>query len=468
MFEDFSFSSSEFKFQKSHREHSYHDHLAKSQEKLETQHQQYQLFQKFFDSCQNIPIDFIYLKEYFNIPFSDCPNDYEISRLQNKLYSRRFSINYKKSWSLDEKKVLVWVVGKYCQINQKNCRFLDNEDFIEISQYLIRRSVDNVRQKWQSMLKTSLIAQPFTQEEDQQIIILQEKYKSKDKKWKLIANQINNNNLVYRTCKQLRERWINYLDPILLKINEPWTDTEDLELIYQIQQKGKKWTEIAKSMNRNENQVKNRFNCLLKREDVQDDLNKLINKIQWKISKQPVVIKSENQDRLEFSNQKNQSIFLTISHIETLKKEDFIDLTPCMVNLKTTQIYFTPIDKIQGLLKIEQLDFDNQFETAKKDIEYFDAIPNQIFNSLSMISEEYFIPEQYGQIQNIIKSLSELPNFESISMSQTSEINTNTVNHPITCITSKKIKYFKNQTDFSIPQISNKIQWRSLPLILIC
>ncbi|CAD8084686.1 unnamed protein product [Paramecium primaurelia] len=468
MFEDFSFSSSEFKFQKSHREHSYHDHLAKSQEKIETQHKQYQLFQKFFDSCQNIPIDFIYIKEYFNIPFSDCPNDYEIFRLQNKLYSRRFSINYKKSWSLDEKKVLVWVVGKYCQINQKNCRLLNKQDFIEISQYLLRRNVDNVRQKWQSMLKTSLIAQPFTQEEDQQIIILQEKYKNKDKKWKLIANQINNDNLVYRTCKQLRERWINYLDPILLKINDPWTDKEDLELIYQIQQKGKKWAEIAKSMNRNENQVKNRFNCLLKREDVQDDLNKLINKISWKISKQPVAIKSENQDRLEFSNRKNQSIFLTISHIETLKKEDFIDLIPCMVNLKTTQIYFTPIDKIQGLLKIDQLDFDNQCEKAKKDIEYFDAIPDQIFHSLSMISEEYFIPEQYGQIQNIIKSLSELPNFESISMFQTSEINTNTVNHPIKCITSKNIKYFKNQTDFSIPQISNKIQWRSLPLILRC
>ena len=42
---------------------------------------------------------------------------------------------------------------------------------------------------------------------------------------------MNNENIVYRTGKQLRERWINYLDPQLLKINDPWTDREDLELI---------------------------------------------------------------------------------------------------------------------------------------------------------------------------------------------------------------------------------------------
>ncbi|CAD8167648.1 unnamed protein product [Paramecium pentaurelia] len=467
MFEEFNLSDADSYIQKPPRGRIYQERQSTSQERLETQ-QQYQQFQKFYESCQNIQIDFIYLREYFNIPFHDNLNDQEIFKIQKKIYSRRFSINQKKSWSLDEKKVLVWVVGKYCQLNQKNCRFLDNNDFNEIGKYLLRRNVDNIRQKWLSMLKTSLVSQPFTQEEDQQIIILYEKYKNKDNKWKLIANEINNNNLIYRTCKQLRERWINYLDPTLLKIKDPWTDREDLELIYQIQQKGKKWTEIAKNLKRNENQVKNRFNCLLKREDVQDDLNKLIDKVLWKISKQPVVIQQENQDKpVLSSNSQHQSLILTISNIESLKKDEIHQLTPCMVNLKTNQIYFTPIHILQGLLKIEQLDFQDEFELAKKDIEKFEQMPHQFFHSLSIISEEYSIPQNYQQqIQHNIKSLSELSNFESPLIPKYPE--NNGIFNQIRIFTSLKKKYFKHRTDFTIPSIANKSPWRSLPILIMC
>ncbi|CAD8068597.1 unnamed protein product [Paramecium primaurelia] len=467
MFEEFNLSDADSYIQKPPRGRIYQERQSTSQERLETQ-QQYQQFQKFYESCQNIQIDFIYLREYFNIPFHDNLNDQEILKIQKKIYSRRFSINQKKSWSLDEKKVLVWVVGKYCQLNQKNCRFLDNNDFNEIGKYLLRRNVDNIRQKWLSMLKTSLVSQPFTQEEDQQIIILYEKYKNKDNKWKLIANEINNNNLIYRTCKQLRERWINYLDPTLLKIKDPWTDREDLELIYQIQQKGKKWTEIAKNLKRNENQVKNRFNCLLKREDVQDDLNKLIDKVLWKISKQPVVIQQENQDKpVLSSNSLQQNLILTISNIESLKKDEIQQLTPCMVNLKTNQIYFTPTHILQGLLKIEQLDIQDEFELAKKDIEKFEQMPHQFFHSLSIISEEYSIPENYQQqIQHNIKSLSELSNFESPLIPKYPE--NNGIFNQIRIFTSLKKKYFKHRTDFTIPSIPNKSPWRSLPILIMC
>ncbi|CAD8098334.1 unnamed protein product [Paramecium sonneborni] len=465
MFEEFNLSESDSNLQKPQRGRSYHDRQATSQEKLETQ-QQYQYFQKFLESCQNIPIDFTYLSEYFNIPFHDCPNDQEIFKIQKKIHSRRFSINQKKSWSLDEKKVLVWVIGKYCQLNQKNCRFLDNQDFIEISKYLIRRNVDNIRQKWFSMLKTSLVAQPFKKEEDQEILILYEKYKHKDKKWKLIANEMNSNHLIYRTCKQLRERWINYLDPSLLKIKDPWTDREDLELIYQIQQKGKKWIEIAKILKRNENQVKNRFNCLLKREDVQNDLNKLIDKILWKISKQPVDRNQQDQERHEFVYNKNQSLLLTIAQIESLQKEEVHELTPCMVNLKTNQIYFTPINILQGLLRIEKPEFNDDFELAKKDIEKFESIPHQFYHSLSIISEEYSISKNQEQIQHNIKSLADVSNFESPQMPKS--LKNNSIFHHRRFLTTLKYKYFKYRTDFNLPQITNYNQQRSLPLFIIC
>ena len=85
------------------------------------------------------------MREYFNIPFDICPTDSEIMKIQKKLHSRRFSLIEKKSWSQDEKKVLVWVIGKYTLLNLKNCRFLNGDDFNEISKYLFRRNVENVK-----------------------------------------------------------------------------------------------------------------------------------------------------------------------------------------------------------------------------------------------------------------------------------------------------------------------------------
>ena len=51
------------------------------------------------------------------------------------------------------------------------------------------------------MHKTSLVTQPFTFEEDQQLSQLYEKYKNEDSRWKLIAAEMNNLNAIYRTSK---------------------------------------------------------------------------------------------------------------------------------------------------------------------------------------------------------------------------------------------------------------------------
>ncbi|CAD8170420.1 unnamed protein product [Paramecium pentaurelia] len=447
------------------RGRSTNDRQMTSQEKLESQ-KQYQLFQLFYESCQNISIDFLYLKEYFNVGLNDCPHDVEILKIQKKLNNRRFSSNPKKSWSFDEKKVLVWVIGKYCSLKQKNCRFLNSDDFNEIAQYLFRRNAENIKQKWTSMHKTSLIAQPFTQEEDQQLQILFEKYKNDENRWKKIAQEMSKVNQIYRTSKQLRERWINYLDPSLIKIKDPWTDREDLELIYQIQQKGKKWTEIAKQLKRNENQVKNRFNGLLKRDEVDDDLNKLIDKILWRISKYPIDELKNQHEKQHFHNNHLQSLLLAVGNIESITREESYELTPCMVNLKTNQIYFTPNYMLQEILLYQQQDMGDGFEKIKREIEKFE--PSQFrVASLSIISEEYQQqPQLQHNHQHFIHSFSEMPNFESSN--QPASIEIKTYINPFYSLKNLQQKYIRYRTDLSLPKVMNSIPWKSQPQLLFC
>ena len=67
-----------------------------------------------------------------------------------------------------------------------------------------------------------------------------------------------------RQGKQCRERWINFLSPDIKR--DPWTPQEDLTLLKRQKEIGNQWAQIAKEIvGRTENQVKNRFNSMLKR-----------------------------------------------------------------------------------------------------------------------------------------------------------------------------------------------------------
>ena len=67
-----------------------------------------------------------------------------------------------------------------------------------------------------------------------------------------------------RQGKQCRERWINFLSPDIKR--DPWTPKEDLMLLEKQKQIGNQWAQIAKEIpGRTENQVKNRFNSMLKK-----------------------------------------------------------------------------------------------------------------------------------------------------------------------------------------------------------
>lgn len=68
---------------------------------------------------------------------------------------------------------------------------------------------------------------------------------------------------VLRNGKQCRERWVNFLNPLIKK--DPFSLQEDIFLLEKRLEIGNKWAEIIKQMaGRTENNIKNRFNMLLK------------------------------------------------------------------------------------------------------------------------------------------------------------------------------------------------------------
>jgi myb proto-oncogene protein len=85
------------------------------------------------------------------------------------------------------------------------------------------------------------------------------------KKWTEIAIKLFEANVskMLRTAKQVRERWVNYIDPSLKR--QDWTRQEDEQLFEVVEKLGKKWSTVGKIFQRTENNVKNRYNSLINR-----------------------------------------------------------------------------------------------------------------------------------------------------------------------------------------------------------
>ena len=91
----------------------------------------------------------------------------------------------------------------------------------------------------------------FTKEEDERIKELVRVYGKN--RWDLISQSLEK-----RTPKQIRQRWINHLDPSIRK--RCFTLEEDRLLLKKYKEFGPRWTLISKFFEgRSENAIKNRF-----------------------------------------------------------------------------------------------------------------------------------------------------------------------------------------------------------------
>jgi hypothetical protein len=85
-------------------------------------------------------------------------------------------------------------------------------------------------------------------------------------KWKLVCARMRTRfGITDKTPKQCRDRWINYVDPKIIK-TRPWSMLEDQKLLVKYKEYGSKWANLSEFFpGRSEGIIKNRFYCIVRK-----------------------------------------------------------------------------------------------------------------------------------------------------------------------------------------------------------
>ncbi|CAD8203351.1 unnamed protein product [Paramecium pentaurelia] len=258
------------------------------------------------------------------------PNSKHFDSIAQKLLSEE-KASIKRKWDKQCKMMFIWILGKFFQLKNKKTINPTQEEWGQLSNIL---KIDEVtlKQRWITLINPVSKSINWDPEEDE---IIRSLMNEQDEKhiWTHIALELyNQNNGQYiRTPKQVRERWMNYLNPKLKKTN--WNQQEDLQLLNMVVKNGKRWSLISSLLDgRTENQVKNRFKSLIQKiyKDEDDDDIEELEAIKEYLNKQNVQQiqepqKEESQIRMTYLRQvkskTNLKQFNKIEELEVLTKK---------------------------------------------------------------------------------------------------------------------------------------------------
>ena len=144
--------------------------------------------------------------------------------------------------------------------DQKLLQFLrsgDRANWTELVPHFQGKTAQQISERWSKVVDPALVKGSWTRQEDETIIEFVAQFGTRN--WTKLAELLPG-----RIGKQCRERWRNHLDPGNSK--EPWTPEEDQQLIQLHEQYGNQWVKISACMpGRTDNSIKNRWNSALKK-----------------------------------------------------------------------------------------------------------------------------------------------------------------------------------------------------------
>jgi hypothetical protein len=168
-------------------------------------------------------------------------------KMKRTKMERIFSIKKvknQKKWTREEDELLIALAEKY---NEKHWK--------EISKRFVKKNSLQCFSRYKR-IRPGIIKGSWKKEEDVRIMELVHKY---GKSWSKISKILGT-----RNGKQIRDRYINVLDPEIRK--GKFTEDEDRKLVQLFKQYGPKWATIAKYYtNRTADMIKNRFHSSIKK-----------------------------------------------------------------------------------------------------------------------------------------------------------------------------------------------------------
>jgi myb proto-oncogene protein len=154
-----------------------------------------------------------------------------------------YKVRRKQAWTKFEDKILLMVAKSQSYTNWKT-----------IANQLPNRTATQCYMRYNN-IKKSYNKGIWSAEEDEHLRKIVKIY---GKSWSILAEHHSTD----RTGKQIRDRYVNYLDPKLNR--KPFSIREDNKIIELYYQYGRKWAKIAKIIRtRNSEMVKNRFYSVL-------------------------------------------------------------------------------------------------------------------------------------------------------------------------------------------------------------
>jgi len=224
-----------------------------------------------------------------------------IEKDQKKIFITT-KIKKHKNWTKDEDILLLDIADRFKQ-----------KSWTKVSTFFVDKNPAQCRARYKR-IRPGIIKGAWAKEEDQTIIDF---VTSNGKNWALISKMMPT-----RNGKQIRDRFLNYLDPSINR--DKFTEEEDKKIIENYIEHGSKWSVIAKNFpGRTGDMIKNRFySCLKRKIHVYDVANpKRIFKKYYKSKK----IKYSRENMTNVPSKHNKYRFSIVTSNKKNEKESIIN-----------------------------------------------------------------------------------------------------------------------------------------------